>query len=119
MARGIGPLKLGITHADAITSLGPPARRARGFARWCLLDGGKLMAHFARGQVDFALTTSRGFDYRRLRVGDARRPSGTTVRRFRRWTLVIGARGRRVTYIAVADRRLGDDRIRKLLRDSR
>ena len=116
--KGIGPLPLGITSSKAESSLGSPARRARGFHRWCLMDGGKFMAHFARGRADFALTTSRGFDYRGVRVGDAQR-AARRVRRVRDWTLVIGARKGRVSFIAVAHERLGNEEIGKLLRYSR
>lgn len=118
--RGIGPLPLGVTRKKAEESLGAPARRARGFLRWCQMDGGKFMAHFVRGRADFVLTTSRAFEYRGVRVGTAeggvRR---TVIRRFRTWTLVIGVRDRKVTYLAAADKRLGNEEIRERLKDSR
>ena len=116
--RAIGPLRLGVMRSRAESSLGPPARRMRGFARWCLMDGGKFMAHFRGGRADFLLTTSRGFDYRGLRVGSAER-GARRIRRFRTWTLVIGVRKKRVTYLAVASQRLSNEEIRKRLKDSR
>ena len=111
--RGLGPLRLGMTRKQAEDALGPPARETRGFKRWCHADGGKFMAAFGRGgRADFALTGSRGFEYRGRGVGDrprglrrvARRGSTSLyARRHRGWTALAGVERGRIVYLAAAD----------------
>jgi hypothetical protein len=116
--RSIGRLSLRSTRDAVGRRLGPPARTARGVLRFCVAGGGGVLAAFDRGgRVSFAATTAPR--HRRLTVG-----RGTSVkalqRRFGRRLrsvlpgvrrvasgssrqLLFGVRGRRVTFVAVAD----------------
>lgn len=63
VGRSIGGLSLGATREATIAANGEPRKRARGFLRYCVQGGGKLMAGFnAKGRAVFLLTSNPGFE---------------------------------------------------------
>jgi hypothetical protein len=58
----IGSLRLGDTRAQTIERNGDPRYRKRGFFRYCLRGGGKLMIGFGRERAEFLLTSNPGFE---------------------------------------------------------
>jgi hypothetical protein len=131
--RSVGRLSLRSTRNAVGRRLGPPARTARGVLRFCVTGGGSVLAAFdARGRVSFAATTASR--HRRLGIGRGslvkalqrrfgrrlrsslpgiRRVAGGSSRQ-----LLFGVRGRRVTFVAVADSALTRNRatLRRQLR---
>jgi hypothetical protein len=61
VGRSIGGLRLGATRARTIERNGKPKYERRGFLRYCVRGGGKLMAGFAGGRARFLLTSNPGF----------------------------------------------------------
>lgn len=63
VGRSIGGLALGATRKATIAKNGQPKAKARGFLRYCVQGGGKLMAGFGKsGKAVFLLTSNPGFD---------------------------------------------------------
>ena len=118
LSRGIGRVRLGMTRRALERRLGTPRRRSRRAVRWCVSGGGTVRAAFSRhGRALLVATTARGHRARRLRRGSPARllrrtfpfsrPALRGVRRVgRRSRVVAGTRRGRVTYLAVADRRV-------------
>ncbi|HEY0343154.1 MAG TPA: hypothetical protein VGC59_00800 [Solirubrobacteraceae bacterium] len=116
--RSIGRLSLRATRDAVGRRLGPPARSARGVLRFCVQGGGTVLAAFdAAGRLNFAATTAplhrrlsigRGSTATALqrRFGRRLRSAAPGVRRVASGSsrqLLFGVRGRRVTFVAVAD----------------
>jgi hypothetical protein len=115
VAKGIGPLVLGMRRGDAQNALGPPARSTSGVDRWCTADGGKLSAGFRHDRLVFALTTSPQFSAKGSSPND---PSTKARRRYRKLSqrggvalfvaslrkrvLLLGADRKRIRFIALA-----------------
>ncbi|HEX8105349.1 MAG TPA: hypothetical protein VF533_22225 [Solirubrobacteraceae bacterium] len=140
--RGIGPLGLGETEAALRARVGTPARVHRGFLRYCVEPGAKLMAGFpgdrsgergtdegAADRVTFVLTTAAAYTVRGvgpgMRARAFRRAFGHERKRLtigrtrvyelrRRSPILVGTRLGRVRFIAVRDR--GAVRGRRALR---
>jgi hypothetical protein len=125
-ARRLGPLRIGDSEEEARRALGPPRRVKRGFLRWCVEGGGRLLAG-QRGdrsgelgaggprRTVIAFTTSPAFRYRGARPGVRRRALPRARRAFRlgrtavyvarrRPAVILGVRGGRVRFLAVRDR---------------
>jgi hypothetical protein len=116
--RSIGRLSLRSTRDAVGRRLGSPTRTARGVLRFCVQGGGSVLAAFdSAGRLSFAATTARL--HRRLSIGPGS-PVKALQRRFGRRLrsaapgvrrvasgssrqLLFGVRGRRVTFVAVAD----------------
>jgi hypothetical protein len=138
-ARRLGPLRIGDSEAGARRALGPPRRVKRGFLRWCVEGGGRLLAG-QRGdrsgelgaggprRTVIALTSSPAFRFRGIGPGSSRhrltrkgarrafRYGRTTVYVSRRRPAVVfGVRRGRVRFLAVRAR--GAVRGRRALRD--
>ena len=63
VGRSIGGLALGATKAETVEKNGKPRKRARGFYRYCVQGGGKLMIGFGGdGRGAFLLTSNPGYD---------------------------------------------------------
>jgi hypothetical protein len=67
VGRSIGGLRLGATRAETIEANGQPKYERRGFMRYCVRGGGKLMAGFAGGRARFLLTTNPGYEVNGVR----------------------------------------------------
>jgi len=126
VGRSIGGLRLAATRSETLERNGPPKYEKRGFLRYCVHGGGKLMAGFASAAADapaqFLLTSNPGYhvnEVRRLtpqrqarrRLEGERllfRTSKTKVWavRKRRHTLLVIVRKRRVAALASAARSL-------------
>ncbi len=130
--RAIGPLGLGDTEAALRARLGAPARVHRGFLRYCVEPGAKLMAGFAsdrsgeRGadpdsgeRSAFLLSTAPAYAVRGVRPGSSerafRRAFPHRAKRLnigftrvfetrRRSPVLFGVRRGRVRFVAVLDR---------------
>jgi hypothetical protein len=119
--RSIAGLSLRSTRALVGRRLGPPVRTARGVLHFCVKGGGSVLAAFtSAGRVGFAATTARG--HRRLGIGRGsslkalRRRFATRLRTVVAGVyrvsakssphVVLGTRGGKVTFVAVADRGL-------------
>ena len=84
-----------------------PERRARRDWRWCAGGGGVRAAFTRRGRVALVLSTAAGHRGRGLRRGTRLAPglyrvAGSSTR-------LIGTRGGRVSFVAVASRSLSRD----------
>ena len=108
------------------TRVGPPRRKRRGVWRYCVRGGGKVLILFSkRKRALFLVSTARRHGrglihprarFRRVRRAYRRRYGRRglrhvrggiwVVRRGRARGRVFGVRGRRIRYVAVADRRL-------------
>jgi hypothetical protein len=121
--KSIGRTKLRDRSTTLARRYGLPSRRKHGVWRYCVRGGGKFIAVFnKRKRLVFLATTAKrhkrgrlhpGTLLRRLRRHYGRRGVRTVkgkvivVRRGRaNRNLVFGVRGRRVRYIAVADRKI-------------
>jgi hypothetical protein len=126
--RGIGPIRLGRTRAQLRALPVRPPRAGRARLSWCVeRSRGRVRAVFGRrGRAVLALSSARGHgnrgvwagrSARRLRSAypDRRRLARGVLRAGPRSRMLIGVRAGRVTYVAVADRRLLGNR-RALLR---
>ncbi|MFL5894715.1 MAG: hypothetical protein ACJ76Z_06325, partial [Thermoleophilaceae bacterium] len=104
---GIGPLKLGIARKDAEAALGKPARTTGAVARWCTVDGGKLSGGFRGDRLEFALTTSPGFDAGGIAVNDSPKQARRSYRKLvqRGGVAVLGARSRKRVLLIGVDRK--------------
>jgi dienelactone hydrolase len=131
---GIGRVRLGLGRRALARRVPAPRRRTRRSWRWCVKGGGgTVRAVFSRrGRVVLVVTTARGHGNRGVRPGTAsnraRRayPRGRSagrglLRASGGSRLLIGSRGGRVRFVAVASRRLlGRPRaLRRLLQASR
>jgi hypothetical protein len=132
-ARRLGPLRIGEGEHEARRALGPPQSVKRGFLRWCVEGGGRLLAG-QRGDRSgelgegssrptlLALTTSAAFQYRGVGRGATLRALRRALPRARRAfaygrgrtvlylarprsAVLLGVRGGRVRFLAVRDRR--------------
>jgi predicted acyl esterase len=117
--RNIGRVRLGMTKRQLLRRVPAPRRRTRRAWRWCVKGGGgTVRAAFDRkGRVELALTTAPhhgnrrihpGISTRRLRAAYPRRRAiGRALFRANpRSPRLIGVRRGKVTYIAVAPRKL-------------
>ena len=100
--------------------LGEPSRATRYSDRWCVSGGGQVrVVYGSRGRARLVLTTARGHRTRpprrpRLGPGSPRRAlvrafpraRASGAHRLRARRAVFGLRGGRVSYVAVADRRI-------------
>lgn len=118
--RSLAGVALRARGGQVARRVGSPLRRRLGTWRWCVRGGGKAIAVFSRnGGALFAASTARGHRRGAARPGISlrtlkrifrraglRRVRGQVyvVRRGSSRGLVLGVRGRRVRYIAVADR---------------
>ena len=69
VGRDVGGMKLGMTRREVEHRLGKAHRRHRGFLRYCVVGGGKLMAGFSGGHAKFLLAASPGFEAHGVRRG--------------------------------------------------
>jgi hypothetical protein len=118
--RRLGELTLGMRRSDVERVLGDPTAVRRGISRYCLDRGGELRVGYHHGQVPLLLTTSPAYAVHGVRAGSAaasirKRLHGARLafkigstrvyevapRRDAR--LLVGARGRTVAYLAIAD----------------
>ena len=117
--RNIGRVRLGMTKRQLLRRVPAPRRRTKRAWRWCVKGGGgTVRAAFNRkGRVELALTTAPrhgnrrihpGISTRRLRAAYPRRRAiGRALFRANpRSPRLIGVRRGKVTYIAVAPRKL-------------
>jgi hypothetical protein len=117
--RNIGRVRLGMTKRRLLRRVPAPRRRTKRAWRWCVKGGGgTVRAAFNRkGRVELALTTAPrhgnrrihpGISTRRLRAAYPRRRAiGRALFRANpRSPRLIGVRRGKVTYIAVAPRKL-------------
>jgi hypothetical protein len=142
-ARRLGPLRIGDGEDAARRALGPPRSVKRGWLRWCVEGGGRLLAgqrgdrsgelgEGGQRRTVMALTTSPAFRYRGVGVGSPLRTlpqARLALRRGRtavylarpRSALLVGVRRGRVRWLAVRDRRAvrGKRSLRTYLRRAR
>jgi hypothetical protein len=114
VSRGIGRVRIGASRRTLFRRLGSPRKRRLRTARWCVSGGGSVLVAFTRGgRAALVATTARSHRARRIAPGSSAgaarrafpfsRPAlGRTLRAGRRSRVL----GRRVRYLAVADRRL-------------
>jgi hypothetical protein len=129
--RRLGALRIGDSEDQARRALGPPRAVKRGWLRWCVEGGGRLLAG-QRGDRSgelgeggprrtlIALTTSRAFRHRGIGPGATLRalrralPRARRALRYgrtavfltrRRSPILLGVRRARVRFVAVRDRR--------------
>jgi hypothetical protein len=135
VGEAIGGLRLGATRAETIEANGQPKYEKRGFLRYCVRGGGKLMAGFSGGRAQFLLTSNPGFDvngvrrltperqaHRRLRgERELFRTSKTRVWAVRRRShvLLVLIRKRRVAALASVLKTLPRKRVISYYRRSR
>jgi hypothetical protein len=137
--RGIGGVRLGMRRAGARRALGLPVTESTRWMTWCFDGGGRLAAALPkrgdRAQVDLVLTNASPFDThgirrgtraktaRRLLHGERRigRARGVTVfaRGERGRRLLVGIKGKRVAYLAVARPAVAQRRVLLYLRTLR
>ena len=131
--RGVGRVRLGSTRRRLLRLPVRTRARTRRTLTWCVKRSrGRVTAVLSpRGRARLVVTTARSHGNRGVRPGRTTR----TLRAYRRRTQIasglfrasphsprlIGVRGRRVRYLAVADRRLLSDRrsLRRYLRLAR
>jgi hypothetical protein len=146
-ARRLGPLRIGDSEDEARRALGPPRSVKRGFLRWCVEGGGRLLAgqrgdrsgELGEGgprRTVIALTTSPAFRFRGIgpgaRVRALRRALPRARRSIaygrtalylprRRSAVLLGVRGGRVRFLAVRGRNAvtGRRALRSYLRRAR
>ena len=123
VTNGIGGIFLGDTRSSVKQSLGLPSAESSRYVTYCLDGGGRLVAGFGAGdRAQLVLTDATPFDTRGVRVGmskanaqrhllgkkhkrsRAMRSAITVVNKKRR--LVVGLAKGRVSYLAVAPRKL-------------
>jgi hypothetical protein len=135
VGRGVGGMKLGMTRREVEQALGEAQRRRRGFLRYCVVGGGKLMAGFSRGHARFLLTSSPGFEAHGVKRGmssrEARsrldgertlvRRGGATALSVREegYRLLVSIRRGRVNYLAAVADGLRKRRIARFIKNSR
>jgi hypothetical protein len=119
-SQGIGRVRLGDTRARMTARAGAPAARTARVSRFCVRGGGRVAAVFsstsANGRARFVATSAPGARWgktrvrsslRTLRRGHVRlRRAGPGLYRVgtRRSRVFVGVRGKRVAFLAVADR---------------
>jgi dienelactone hydrolase len=115
---GIGRVRLGLDRSQLALRAPAPRRRAARSWRWCVDGGGSVRAAFSpRGRAALAATSSPAHGRRGVRPGARARRVPRAYPRTRRVgrgllgagtgsRIVIGVRGGRVRFVAVADRRL-------------
>jgi hypothetical protein len=130
--RRVGPAALGATIARTRAAFAPAlvATPRAGLDRFCLADGGSIRVEYRAGRAAIALTSSRRYSVRGVRVGSSARAArrglarvrvvrfGTTrwmVALTRRARLVVAIRNGRVREIGLADRRRGALRLLRRL----
>jgi hypothetical protein len=118
VGRGIGGVKLLMRRAAARRALGLPLTESKRWMTWCFDGGGRLLAAFGGRGADLVFTNASPFDTYGIRPGLRGRTArkrlrgerrlgkalGATVysKRDRRRRLLVGIRGGRVKYLAVA-----------------
>jgi hypothetical protein len=136
VGQGIGGVKLGMRRAAARRALGAPATESARYATWCFSGGGRLVAGFrstsARSRAAFVLTDAAPFDTHGIRRGTPRRTARRKLRHERTLTvkghtrvlmvverrrrLLVGLGGRKVTFLAIAPRKIRRARLVGLVR---
>jgi lysophospholipase L1-like esterase len=117
--RGIGRIRLGLTRRALGRLAVPPVRRTRAAYRYCTKRGsGRVTAVFSKGgRVELVLSTAPSAGFRRAYPARRRIASGL-FRASPRSSRLLGVRGGRVRFVAVA----GDGVLRnprRLVRDLR
>ncbi len=116
--RAIARVSLASTKSTVKRRAGLPIRRVSGTYRYCVRGGGAVIAVFQRGRVRLVATTARGHRLSKIGPGSStaalRKRFGTRLRSARTGVLrvngtgrqdtLFGVRGRKVTYVAVAER---------------
>ena len=114
----IGRLRLGQRPAAALSAAGTATRRRGSVVRWCVRGGGSVVAVFPRGGRARVIATTarrhatfgmrRGSSLARLRARfhTRRLARGLLLARRGRTRVVVGVRGGRVRFLAVARPRL-------------
>jgi hypothetical protein len=127
--RGIGGINLGARRAR----VGKASRTKGRYLVWCVDGGGRIVARLGKGaRVRLVLTDSRPYDTRRIRVGRRAGAARKSMRREkrlgkvagsrvflareRRRSLYVGIASGRITWIAVAGRKLSRRGARRYLR---
>jgi hypothetical protein len=136
VGRGIGGVRLGMRRAAARRALGLPATESTRWVTWCFDGGGRLWAALGtrgdRARVDLVLTDSGPFDTHGIRPGTKARKARRVLRgerrlgrvrgvkvfakRERHRRLLVGIRGKRVAYLAVARPKVSQRRALRYLR---
>ena len=127
VGRSISSLRLGATRGQTIARSGRPKYERRGFLRYCVAGGGKLMAGFGGGRAQFLLTSNPGFAVNGVRRLTPERQAHARLRgerelfrtrRVRVWevrkrdhVLLVVIRKRRVYALASALRSLSKKRL--------
>jgi hypothetical protein len=136
VGQGIGGVNLGMRRSAARDALGLPTRESARYVIWCFSGGGRLVAGFRstspRSRAAFALTDAAPFDTHGIRRGTSRRTARRKLHREhtllvkgrtrvlmvveRRRRLLVGLGGRKVTFLAVAPRKIRRVRLAGLVR---
>jgi hypothetical protein len=116
----VGAVRLGMKRAGVRERLGPPSNSKRRADRWCLIGAARLDVAYRKRAAALIKTSSRGHDLRGVAGGDkarkARRRLGNAAFRVgatrviaagesKRRAAFAGIRGKRVRWVALADRR--------------
>jgi hypothetical protein len=103
-SHGVGRVRIGSTKRALLRRAPKPRRRTRRAWRWCVKGSrGAVRAVFShRGRVALVATTAPGHHVSRLHAGARVRTLRTVYRLGPRSHRLIGVRGGRVRYIAVA-----------------
>jgi hypothetical protein len=134
--RGVGPVRLGQTEAQVRRALGPPETVKRGFLRYCVQGGGSYevgqsedrsgdLGEGGDERTVMVLSTSKRFRHKRVGPGTSKRTFRRRLKHSRRLfrmgktqvylartrsRVLFGVRGRRVTFVAVRDRKVAPDK---------
>lgn len=114
--RRVGVVRLGMGKAKVRGKLGAPAKHRRGVDRWCVIGDASLRVAYGDGRVNLIRTSSRGHGLAGVAPGDraakARRLLGNPdfrvagarviARSSKLRQALVGARGKRVRWIALA-----------------
>jgi hypothetical protein len=131
----LGPIALGDASRHVRDLLGPPARVARGFLRYCQTGAGKYLVGIAHGRVAIVLVTNRAYRSHGVQRGTGAAEVRAAFRqaraRFRQGDtrvletrpgsgVLVGVRHGAVRFLAVYDRRVlaGSAALRAALRRS-
>jgi hypothetical protein len=136
VGQGIGGVTLGMRRSAARDALGLPTRESARYATWCFSGGGRLVVGFRsaspRSRAAFVLTDAEPFDTHGIRRGTPRRTARRKLRHERtllvkgrtrvlmvvehRRRLLVGLGGRKVTFLAIAPRKIRRARLAGMVR---
>lgn len=120
----VGAVRLGMAKRTVRERLGEPRKRRHGTDRWCVIGAADLRVAYVRGRARLIRTSVRGQELRGVAPGDrarrARRKLGRPGFRAagarvialpgKRRLALAGLAGKRVRWLALADRRLASPR---------